>query len=56
MTELEPDEIQEMLDHLLERLSGSILEFVESLDAQYTAKGYLTDKQQAALQKIYDKN
>ena len=52
--ELDNDEIEEMLNFLLEKLTGDILGFVESLNEQFTQRGSLSLKQQEALKKIYD--
>lgn len=53
----EPDnsrEIQDMLTVCLDNVEGSGLDFIESLSAQFEAKGYLSEAQVMSLEKFYD--
>jgi len=47
------DRIRDMLDDCLEYVTGNGVDFIESLDSQYTARGWLSSKQIAALEKFF---
>lgn len=52
MTDFDEDE-DEMLEYCSANCSGSIVDYVDELIAWKNKFGYLTDKQKAALEKIY---
>lgn len=49
------DSIEEMFSVCLEKVKGEALSFVENLHEYWEKKGFLTEKQEQALQRFYDK-
>lgn len=47
-------EVEEMLGACLDGVTGGGRDFIESLDAQFSTKGWLSDKQVYALRKFYN--
>jgi hypothetical protein len=47
-------EIDAMLDDLMQEVRGGFRDFIESINTWWTEKGFLTDKQYAAVKKAWD--
>lgn len=53
--ESDDDPIQFKIDYCLENVKGDAVSFIESLDEYYNERGELTEAQENALNKFFDR-